>query len=101
VLTLRYAGGRGQRLEIEPGCEDPRADYTLDEWTLTKGGAWKPAGAEAVTNVDLENVHALGDTPTDALREHLEAAYRHGQSRSAREELREALQLLDAIEEGV
>lgn len=51
VLTLRYADGRGKRLEIEPR-EDGR--YDVIERILTKGGDWKPAGTEIAASVAIE-----------------------------------------------
>lgn len=93
VVTLRYAGGRGQRLEIEPGSEDPRADHTLHERTLTKGGEWKAAGAENVTAIDVEGV--VDATPARA---HLQTALEVAEEDAARYHLRQALQLLDAVE---
>jgi hypothetical protein len=100
VLTLRYAGGRGQRLIIEPGSEDPRAAYTLDEAVLTKGGAWDPAGSEAVADVSIENPGLVADAP-DALRDRLDEAYRTAEATATREALREALQLVGAVEAGL
>lgn len=102
VLTLRYAGGRGQRLEIEPGSEDPRADYTLHEEILTRGEEFLPAGSDPVASVDLENAQLLqDDTATGALRGRLETAFETAVDADTRRELRQALQLLDAVEAGV
>jgi len=52
VLTLRYADGRGKRLEIEPR-EDSRYDVT--ESVLTKGGDWRPIGTETAEAVAVED----------------------------------------------
>jgi len=98
VLTIRTPGGRAQRLEL-----DPRDDghYDKTERVLLKGGGWHVSNdIEIVETVAVENVGTITSSP-GALRERLEAAYRHAQSRSAREELREALQLLDAVEAGL
>jgi hypothetical protein len=98
VLTLRTPGGRAQRLELEPRTD---GYYDKTERVLLKGGDWHVSNdIEIVETVTVENLSTVASS-SPALREHLEAAYRHGQSQSAREELREALQLLDAIEEGL
>ena len=103
VLTFAFVDDRGQRFRVEPGSQDPRAEWTYVEEIKIKGG-WKVLGSEAVREVAIENAHALQpDSATDALREHLEAAFETATADPAetRRHLREALQLLDALEAGV
>jgi len=51
VVTLRYADGRGKRLEIEPR-DDGR--FEIVERILTKGGDWRPAGTTVADAVEIE-----------------------------------------------
>jgi hypothetical protein len=96
VVTLRYAGGRGQRLIVEPGSDDPRADHTLHEETLTRGGEFLPAGSDPVETIAIE-----GAVDADPVREHLEAVLDAVDAQEPRYRVRQALQLLDALEVGL
>jgi hypothetical protein len=52
VVTLRFADGRGRRLEIEPR-DDGR--FEVAERVLTKGGEWRPTGTEIAETVSIED----------------------------------------------
>jgi hypothetical protein len=52
VVTLRYADGRGKRLEIERRDDDR---FEIAERILTKGGDWRPAGTELAESVSIED----------------------------------------------
>jgi hypothetical protein len=111
-LTIRFRPNAGradpERIRLEPRT-DGMADYYEDEWN---GCKWLPRGHDVVADLQVEGAvdgAAVltrpdgGEAATDALREHLEAAVEMATSNPAetRRHLREALQLLDAIEEGV
>jgi len=55
ILTLRFADGRGKRLEIEPTANGP----VLVERILTKGGDWRVAGEQELDTVAIENAEAI------------------------------------------
>jgi len=51
VIALRFANGRGRRLEIDPR-DDGR--FEIAERILTKGGDWRPVGTELAESVAVE-----------------------------------------------
>lgn len=99
VLTCRFDDGRGKRLIFEPL---DAGGLDVQERIATNGG-WKPGGPWGVAEtVVLENAHVLQrDAATDSLRARLETAFERVGDARAREELRQALQLLDAVEAGL
>ncbi|GAB6863292.1 hypothetical protein ACFR97_10370 [Haloplanus litoreus] len=111
-LTIRFRpnSGRGtpERLRLESRT-DGLHDYYEDYWN---GCKWLPRGHDVLADVEVEGTldgTAVltrpdgGETTADRLREHLEDAVEATTADPAetRRHLREALQLLDAIEEGV
>jgi hypothetical protein len=90
--TIRYADGRGARLEIEPGSAHPEGRFTVTESILTKGGDWKPTGTDDARAVAVER-------PGDAtLRRHLRAALETCGDADTRFHLRQALQHAEGCE---
>jgi hypothetical protein len=89
VVTVRYADGRGARLEIEPGSEHPEGRFSVTESILRKGGTWKPTGTDDARAVSIER-------PSDAAtRRHLRAALETCDGGDTAFHLRQALQLAE------
>jgi hypothetical protein len=52
VITLRFADGRGKRLELDPR-DDGHVDVT--ERVLTKGGEWRAIGTDRARTVAIDD----------------------------------------------
>jgi len=91
-ITIRYADGRGARLEIEPGSDHPEGRVTVTESILTKGGDWRPTGTDDARAVSVERP---GD---ESLRRHLRAALETCGDADTQFHLRHALQHAESCE---
>lgn len=98
VLTLRFVDGRGQRLVVEPGSEDPRGEHTLVDKRLTKGGTFDAKSSDPLDAIAVENAlpwASDSDEPLLQVRRHLRAII---DGEDADYHARNALQHLDHTE---